>query len=663
MNASIKIDGEAIDLPKGASIRIEKPSGLLQLDSMEPTITQQFRLPPTPLNQRLFAHLERPASASVFAPIDGAMLEYRNLAIAEGQFVINSASRRGLEGFFRADAGALAEARDRKIGDILAGLSVVIGVGAYPHTDAPFSNGLNDDVVFPPAIGRSTPAYRIGRTAVRYDRSALYGGSGSKRNFAKAYDRNIAYFRDRTFRAKTEEFANTKQGVEEMVVYNTAPPYTYGRAVPKKYLPAFKLMHLLDELMKALGYSLEVVSPDYTMRQAVLFAWRPAIRNLGESARSYSYFLPYLTLSEFLSSMRAMGISIYIDSRAKKVTAAPFTSVAYRPAKDLSYCADSEPKISEAFGDEPSTFSWGIPSSMKATMAGVNSAFELPDAQLGAVVLVKDENKFYEAQAITVGDASFVDWRPSEAANIDGAAARGAMDVQSLFVPVSNSLIFYFTAENVKIRKHTIIVEDPPGVYTSVDKVKLEGFLYRGLKKGEVQYRIIEPEELSTGWYTDLNPTAAASDDPVLNIAYTKDYDNAVVEYRTNLGYFGSKLMPDIPEEVAPYIALHHGEVESAESDLYGYAGPTSFLPDGSGDRIDVQDLTWESILANRMLLAKTIMEQGKEAAHTLYPKLADAVQFSPFNPVIIDGVHYLPISFDADLGEVLKAEFRGWVV
>lgn len=289
---------------------------------------------------------------------------------------------------------------------------------------------------------------------------------------------------------------------------------------------------------------------------------------------------------------------------------------------------------------------------MKATMASVNTVSDLPAAQLGSVALVKDENKFYEAQAITVGDASFVDWRPSEAANIDGSAARGAMDVQTLFVPISNSLIFYFTAENVKIRE-----------YAPTGKIKLEGLLYRGLKKGEIQYRIIEPEELSTGWYTDLNPTATASDDPVLNIAYTKDFDNCVVEYRTTLPYFDSKLMPDIPEEVAPYIALHHGEVESAESDLYGYAGPTSFLPDGSGDRIDVQDLTWESILANRMLLAKTIMEQGKEAAHTLYPKLADAVQFSPFNPVIIDGVHYLPISFDADLGEVLKAEFRGWVV
>lgn len=652
MNASIKIDGEAVDLPKGTSIKLEKPSGLLQFDAMEPTITQQLRLPPTPLNQKRFGHLERPASASVFAPIDGAMLEYRNLAIAEGQFVINSASRHGLEGFFRADAGALAEARDRKIGDILAGLSVVIGVGAYPHTDAPFSNGLNDDVVFPPSVGRATPIYKTERAPVRSDRTALYGASGTGRNFAKGYDRNAGYARDQNTRAKTEEFSATRQGVEEMVVYNMAPPYTYGRAVPKKYLPAFKLMHLLDELAKELGYLLDVVSPDYTMRQAVLFAWRPAIRSFGEYERSYSYFLPELTLSEFLSSMRAIGISIYIDSKARKLTAVPFSSTASRPPKDLSYCAEASPKISEAFGDEPSAFSWGLPSSMKATMASVNTVSDLPAAQLGSVALVKDENKFYEAQAITVGDASFVDWRPSEAANIDGSAARGAMDVQTLFVPISNSLIFYFTAENVKIRE-----------YAPTGKIKLEGLLYRGLKKGEIQYRIIEPEELSTGWYTDLNPTATASDDPVLNIAYTKDFDNCVVEYRTTLPYFDSKLMPDIPEEVAPYIALHHGEVESAESDLYGYAGPTSFLPDGSGDRIDVQDLTWESILANRMLLAKTIMEQGKEAAHTLYPKLADAVQFSPFNPVIIDGVHYLPISFDADLGEVLKAEFRGWVV
>jgi hypothetical protein len=650
----IRTAGGQAELAPGTSARLERPSGLLEFDGLAPSITQQLRLPGTPANRRIFGHIYRPASASGFAPQD-ATLEYRGLAVAEGQLVVTQSDRDEAGAFFRADAGALAEARERKIGDMLAHLHVPIGAGASPPcADGPFINGANDDVVFPPCVGRATPAYaRSGRPAVRTDRSAYT---------PRSYDRNAAAASAQAKRARTEEFAATRQGAEEMVLYNMAPFYTYGRAVPKKYLPAFKIMHLLRELAGAVGYTLEASREDYTMRQAVLFAWRPAVRSSGERERSYSYFLPDMTLSEFIASVRAMGTAVYADSRRRAIVAKPFDACAQGGGADFSYCAEDAPEVSDASAEGESVFSWGEPSQQAPTRPAVKAPNLLPAPALGDIVLAENENRLYEAQSITVGDADFVDWRPIGPANGDGRLARGGIDAQCLFTPVASAQTFIFTAQNVRLRKEqviTFVVATP----TASEKVRVEGLLYRGLKKGEVQYRIIEPAELSTGWFTDLNPAASASADPVLNIDYTKDYDNAVVEYRTTLPYFGERLMPEIPQEPGAYIALHHGERLSPLGEAYGYAGPTSVSPSDPEERIDEQDLTWASILARRMSVARRLLLHGKQAAHTLYPKLHDAIQFSPLEPVTIDGVRYLPVSLDMEMGDVLKAEFRGWVL
>jgi hypothetical protein len=542
--------------------------------------------------------------------------------------------------------------KDRLIGDILSGLNVELGVGAYPHTDAPFVIDADADVVFPPCISRATPIYNPSRKQVRTDRSAFSGSREGNRNYSQGYDRGKSWNRDESTRDKTEEYAATKEGIEEMVLYNIVPPYTYGRTRGTKYFPAFKMRHLLKEIAEALGYTLSVPYTDYVLDQSVLFSWRAAIRSTGEQYRSYEYFLPTLTLSEFIGAMRSMGTVVYVDSRTQVITAMPFSSILSRSGTDLTACAVPHPKMSEAFDGDKSVFSWGDTAEKVATLPSVATVFDLPAAVLGEIVLVERENRFYEAQSITIEDSSFVDWRPTENALTNGELTRGGMDVQSLFIPVPDAQVFYFTTKNVKIRE-----------YTPTGKVRLEGFLYPGLKKGEIQYRIIQPEELSTGWYTDLNPTATAIDDPVLNIIWAKDYDDAVVEYRTNLSYFDEQLMPDIPSEVAPYIALFHGEQTSGGATLYGYAGPTGYDPDISGARLSDQDLTWESIFNSRMSLAKQIIEEGKQADYKLYPKVHEAVQFNPIAPVVIDGVFLVPISFDCELGEVLKAEFSGWVV
>jgi hypothetical protein len=471
------------------------------------------------------------------------------------------------------------------------------------------------------------------------------------RNYAKSYDRHATAARDADSRAKTEEFSATREGVEEMLLYNMAPFFTFGRVRGKKYLPAFKLKHLLAELATAMGYALDVRSADYTFNQAILFSWRSATRSFGEQYRSYQYFLPRMTLGEFLNSLRAMGTAIYIDSRTRIITAMPFDAVASQPFQDLTACAVPHPEMREAFTGDASTFAWGQTSEKVPNLPSVPTPFLLPAPSLGDVILVERENRLYEAQAITVGNASVMDWRPIENASLSMSLSRGGMDVQSLFVPVPAGQQFYFTSKNIRIRE-----------YSPTGKIRLDGFLYAGLKKAEIQYRILEPEELSTGWYADMNPTGIAADSPVLDIDWTEDHDNAVVEYRTLLSYFGENLMPELPEEVAPYIALHHGVQESEGGGDYIYAGPTGIHP-SSGDRLSQQDLTWPSVFSNRMATAKEVIETGKEASYRLFPKVHEAIQFSPIAPVAIDGVFFIPCSFDTELGGVVKGEFRGWVV
>jgi len=94
MSVSLKIDGLDVDI-KSASVKLEKPSGLLDFDSVAPTISSQIALGNTPRNFALFKNLHRPSSTANF-DINSATLEYRKLQVSAGEFVLNSANRIGM---------------------------------------------------------------------------------------------------------------------------------------------------------------------------------------------------------------------------------------------------------------------------------------------------------------------------------------------------------------------------------------------------------------------------------------------------------------------------------------------------------------------------------------------------------------------------------------
>ncbi len=644
---SIKANGQDADLAS-ASVTYEKPSGLLEFDFAEPSITSSLEFADSPKNRAIFGWIHRPQSLAPFSAPIQAQLEWAKMAVASGELVLTGAEQeKGVEGFFRADAGSWASNRDTKISDLIGHLTVTIGVGSPPYSDAPFEIAHNSDVVFPKAIGRHNPIYREPRPIVRIDRSAPSGNDTQTRNFTKAYDRNRRLEEDRKRRDATQEFASTESGIEEIVFYNQAQPTQFGRTRKKNYLPAFKIKHLLSELATAIGYQLVVKDADYTLNYGVLWAWRSSVRFPNQNVQTYAYFLPSLTLSEFINGVRTMGTAIYIDSASKIITARPFDSISGATAKHVGY-AQPWPKIERAFEDSESVFAFSQSTEKEPNITVVRI---LPAPSTGDVAFVESQNQLYEAQNITVGNDDFLDWRPTEVANIKARLSTGGKDVQSIFAPLANLRQFYFTCTGVQIRNYA-------------GNVMLNNLLFNTLDKSKYQFRIIEPEALSTGWFIDLNPTATPSDPIVLNIPYTQDYDDAVVEYRNIPTAFGECLMPSIPEEVGAYISLYHGPVTSPGGELYGYASASGYDDGYSDDRITDQDLYMSNILDTRMSTAKRVFEAGKKATFRIMPSAIELASFNAIEPIEIDGAKLIVDRLTAELGDKpIEGSLSGWIV
>ena len=118
MAIRLLINGMQADLGASQSITLRQLSDFFNLEVVEATVSFPFDLPDTPINRRIFKHVQIPASTELLTEEHPATVEADGALVRKGIFVLDR-YRGAFEGYFKADAGVFSSMKDQLIGEFV----------------------------------------------------------------------------------------------------------------------------------------------------------------------------------------------------------------------------------------------------------------------------------------------------------------------------------------------------------------------------------------------------------------------------------------------------------------------------------------------------------------------------------------------------------------
>lgn len=257
----LKINGQSVDLLPDTEIEITENREVFDLNKVEGTSSIPFDLAPSAQNRRLFGFIDEPSSTAVFETEYEASLAFGSGLTIEGVFILRKVKKRQtLNGYFYADAAALASEADTRIRDLVAGEIEVL-----QKSDVDL---INAD----PATNFVFATYYV----------------------AQQNDKGDFFLR-----------------------FNEVP----GTGL-QTYYPNLKLRYIIELVFAGLGYTVQMDFADATFDQCIwIDRTIPFLNTVFPNRWQRADLCPDVSFTEFLRSIRAVfNLKVTIDPSAKRAT-------------------------------------------------------------------------------------------------------------------------------------------------------------------------------------------------------------------------------------------------------------------------------------------------------------------------------------------------------